>query len=329
MPLASAHRFSQLVENTPDMVYRYRLLPEPGFEYINRSCIAITGYNQEEHYADPYLGMKIIHPDDKGLLEAYFNDPEQIRQALVLRWIRKDGKQIWTEQFNTPIVDDTGRVVAFEGVARDITDLVTTQERLKASKERQEIHFNELQHRIKNSFLMIDGLFELEADMIGSDHAADMLRKMQARVKSIASLYSMLRITDSLSKIPVDAYCRTLIDSLVMDRAEKELNLESVEIPAHLVAPIGIIINEMVTNSLKHAFAGGRMGKIVMSLTKLDDTTIRLRIGDNGPGFPPGFTPAQSTGLGTQLIEMLSMQLGAEPKWSSEGGLSLELMIPI
>ena len=84
-------RFRIYADNARDLVYRYRFLPTPGFEYVSPSSIAITGYTPEEHYADPDLGFKRVHPEDRHLLEDSFRSPEE---PLVLRWYRKDGALI-------------------------------------------------------------------------------------------------------------------------------------------------------------------------------------------------------------------------------------------
>ncbi len=117
----SEARFRRLAENAQDIVYRYRLVPAPGFEYVSPAATTIIGYTPEEHYADPYLGVKIIHPDDRSLLEAAFRGERPPDTPLTLRWIRKDGTMIWTEQRNVPFYDQAGNLIAIEGIARDIT----------------------------------------------------------------------------------------------------------------------------------------------------------------------------------------------------------------
>jgi hypothetical protein len=117
----SEARFRRLAENAPDLIYRYRLFPEPGFEYVSPAATAMTGFTPEDHYADPQLGSKLVHPDDQPLLQAMSERGADLREPLVLRWVRKDGTVIWTEQRNVPVRDDQGRMVALEGIARDIT----------------------------------------------------------------------------------------------------------------------------------------------------------------------------------------------------------------
>ena len=109
---------AEVVERTPDVVYRYRIRP-PGFEYVSPAVTEVTGYSPEEHYADPQLGFKIVHPDDyQRLRQVVASAPDG--SPFALRWIRKDGRVIWTEQRNVPVFDDDGQFVAIDGVAREI-----------------------------------------------------------------------------------------------------------------------------------------------------------------------------------------------------------------
>ncbi|MCL6431697.1 MAG: PAS domain S-box protein [Anaerolineae bacterium] len=133
----SESRFRLLAENAQDLIYRFRLKPQPGFEYVSPSATRIVGYTPEEHYADPQLGIKLVHPEDRPRLEAIATGRET---AATLRWIRKDGTVIWTELHNVPVYDDKGELVAIEGIARDVTD------RVHAAEERERL-LQEVQDR--------------------------------------------------------------------------------------------------------------------------------------------------------------------------------------
>lgn len=126
----SEERFRRLAENAEDIIYRYRLTPPRGFEYVSPAATAITGYTPEEHYADPELGFKLVHADDRELLRRQTADGANLGQPVILRWVCKDGAPIWTEQRNVPIYDDAGNLVALEGIARDITDRKRAEEAL-------------------------------------------------------------------------------------------------------------------------------------------------------------------------------------------------------
>ena len=126
-------RFRLYADNARDLVYRYRVLPTPGFEYVSPSATGMTGYTPEEHYADPELGIRRVHPEDRHLIK----DPQRFsEEPLVLRWYRKDGSLVWTEQRNKLVYDGAGNVIAIEGIARDVTERKQAEEALRESEER-------------------------------------------------------------------------------------------------------------------------------------------------------------------------------------------------
>ena len=115
-------RFRKLVENARDTIYRYRLLPSPGYEYISPAVTEITGYTPEEYYADPFLELKTVHPDDRQGLKESIGGEHLFHQLVVRRYRHKDGRWVWTERVHVPIYDEEGNVVALEGISRDITE---------------------------------------------------------------------------------------------------------------------------------------------------------------------------------------------------------------
>lgn len=110
-----------IAERALDIIYRYRLRPNRGFDYVSPSATRITGYTPAEHYADPNLGFRLVHPDDRPVLQAFL-EAAPTPSPVLLRWVRKDGTVIWTEQRNTPVHDEDGEIVAIEGIAREIAD---------------------------------------------------------------------------------------------------------------------------------------------------------------------------------------------------------------
>jgi PAS domain S-box-containing protein len=131
--LNSNEIFEFLAENANDLIYIYRFVPEQKFEYVSPSSTKITGYTPEEHYADPQLGIKLIHPDDLPILQQFL-EKKIVTDPIVLRWKKKDGTIIWTEQINTPIYDDQGNLIALQGIARDITNRKIVDEKLIQSE---------------------------------------------------------------------------------------------------------------------------------------------------------------------------------------------------
>ncbi len=117
----SEARFRRLADNAQDIVYRYRVSPTVGFEYISPAVTAILSYTPVEHYADPYLWFKFVHEDDRQVLRQWMR-AEKLTQTTILHWVCKNGTIVWTEHRNVPVYNETGRLIAIEGIARDISD---------------------------------------------------------------------------------------------------------------------------------------------------------------------------------------------------------------
>ncbi|WP_292461697.1 PAS domain S-box protein [Methanolobus sp.] len=118
----SEQRFRRLAENAEDLIYRYEFSPTRRFTYVSPASTRITGHTPEDHYEDPDLGFKLVHPDDAHVLESLFKEELNDRKTVTLRWVRKDEQTIWVEQKNFFIYDDNGNLLALEGIARDITE---------------------------------------------------------------------------------------------------------------------------------------------------------------------------------------------------------------
>jgi two-component system, NarL family, sensor histidine kinase UhpB len=140
----SEARFHRLAENAQDLIYRIALVPERRFEYVSPSSTNLLGYTPEDHYANPALGIEIVHPDDLGLLHAVARGEVELSKPLTMRWIRKDKATIWIEQRNVPIYDDGGQLVAIEGIARDISEQVLKEQQLKTSHAKIEALSNRI-----------------------------------------------------------------------------------------------------------------------------------------------------------------------------------------
>lgn len=131
----SEEKYKRLTENVTDIIYRFRFNPEPGFDFISKAVLDITGYSPEDLYREPKLGLHIIHPDDREGLESFIQGvlPESPH---IVRWITRDGRVVWLEDRFTPVYSKEGTLIAVEGVSRDITERKKAEEALKKSEEK-------------------------------------------------------------------------------------------------------------------------------------------------------------------------------------------------
>lgn len=125
-------RFRILAENAPDMLYRYELIPEHRYAYVSPASTPLSGYTPEEYYAAPDFLFELVHPDDRHLMDAAFWQRRPQDKPLVVRWVRKDGAIIWTEQRVVPLFNDTGNFMGIQSAVRDITGRKLAEEALAA-----------------------------------------------------------------------------------------------------------------------------------------------------------------------------------------------------
>ncbi len=170
---SSEARFRLLAENAQDLIFRIRVRPSIAYEYISPSATVMTGYTPEEFYANSNLGLELIHPEDRPLLEAVIHGEVQSDAPLTVRCVRKDGSVIWTEQRNVPSYDEAGRLIALEGIARDVTERKRSEEALQQAhqnllnwageleqRNREISHLNEMGELLQ-SCLTVDEAFQV------------------------------------------------------------------------------------------------------------------------------------------------------------------------
>lgn len=310
--------FRLLAENAKDIIYRYRLLPEPGFEYVSPAATAITGYSPEEHYADPGLGFKLVLPEDHSILKDL--SKEKISNPIVLRWKRKDGKVIWTEQINVPIYDESGRLVALEGIARDITERKLAEEALRQALREKEILMREIHHRVKNNMQVIISILKLQSARLQDQEARAAFKQCQQRIKSMAMVHEKLYRSSDMSNINFSDYLNNLTrqifydQQLEPDRVQLHLDIEPQNLNLNLAVPAGLILNELVTNCFKHAFPGGRGGSIWIKFRRLRGGQFELSVKDDGVGFPEKLDLKKAGTMGLVIINALVEQIDGKIK---------------
>jgi PAS domain S-box-containing protein len=196
---------------------------------------------------------------------------------------------------------------------RDISDRKRAQAELQAALRNNQDLLHEIQHRAKNSFSMISSMIAMTASEGIPAQAVPILEELDVRIRSIAELYSLLYSSGNFNELRLDDYITRILRSLGAFSKCVTISaaLESLVIPSREAAPIGLIITELVTNSIKYAFPSGRSGKIALSLRKELSKNL-LEIEDDGIGLPEGFDISTHSGMGLNLVIALASQIGGE-----------------
>jgi two-component sensor histidine kinase len=202
----------------------------------------------------------------------------------------------------------------------------------EASLKQKEILLKEVHHRVKNNLQMISSLFSLQAELITDPAALEIFRESQARVRAIASVHQRLYQSSDLSMVDVSGYLRALVVDLRRTFTGHDLALdvsidvEPIGIGIDLAIPCGLAVNELVTNSIKHAFPGRKKGAIKIA-GKKDDGVLSLSVADDGVGMPSGIDLPNAHTLGLQLVYMLTKQMKGDVVLHREGGTRFEMRV--
>lgn len=326
--LKSEERFRRLAENAPDIITRTELSPTPHLTYISPVIEKISGYTPEELYSSQIV--ELVHPDDRSILE-FFNRKELPPDApLIMRWLCKDGTYIWIEQRVVPILGPSGRVVAVEGFARDITERVEADARIKSSLKEKEVMLREIHHRVKNNLQVISSLLNLQSSYTRDDAALDMLRESQNRIKSMALVHERLYRSPDLARIDFSLYIQKLVHDLANSYKIGGLiclrmDIKEVFLGVDQAIPCGLIINELITNSMKHAFPDKKHGEIYISFSDGPEGRLVLVVGDNGVGLPENIDFRKMHSLGLTLVTGLVSQLDGTIEVCRERGTKFSI----
>jgi len=212
-------------------------------------------------------------------------------------------------------------------VAERTETLEQEQAKLRLALNEKDVLLKEVHHRVKNNLQIIDSLLHMQSER--SDYAAvkQALAEGRGRVSSMAMVHEELYRSADLSTIELERYLPRLVDKLFLS-SNKAVNcayeLEPLRVNLSSGIPIGLIVNEIVMNALKYAFAGRAKGRLELRL-KREGELVKLCIKDDGPGLPPGFDPAMQETLGMSIVRGLADQLGGQALWHSDAGLRFTL----
>ncbi|MHB8055694.1 MAG: sensor histidine kinase [Candidatus Aminicenantales bacterium] len=227
--------------------------------------------------------------------------------------IGRNGRRICLLTNGVPILDERGSLKGYRGVDKDITDSKRAEEEIKRQLAEKSILLKEVHHRIKNNIAAVASLLSLQMRSITNPEAVAALKEASSRVRSMGVLYDKLLLSEGQIDVPLKKYVESLVASVVslfpgQPRIDLNLEIGDFYLNPKRLFPLGIIINELLTNAVKYAFTDMESGTIWISLTGVDKR-VSLSVRDNGIGLPDGFDLKKSKGFGLMVVQMLCEQL--------------------
>ncbi|MBZ0264348.1 PAS domain S-box protein, partial [bacterium] len=325
--------FRALAENAPDIIARYNR----DFEYIYVNPI-IENYLGIPH--EEIIGKKnedLYIPDH---LCALFRDNMELtfntaKNHIIEFDLPTPVGLFYFETRYVPEYSRTGNIDSILAISRDLTDRHNAETQIRESLEEKEVLLREIHHRVKNNFQVISSLLDIQSYAVTDKEAAKVLLESRNRIRTIALVHEKLYQMDDLSKINYSDYLNSLVFALLYahhidpESIRLEMDFDPIYLPIGTAIPCSLLVNELVSNSLRHAFAGTKDGYLKISFLRLNRKNVKITIADNGPGLPADIDLNNAQTLGLKLVNMFVDQLDGALQFKHEGGTMFEIVIPL
>lgn len=282
------------------------------------------------------LGVAIGTPFDVFVIKARSHGAD----ANEWTYVRKDRSRVPVLLTVSAIRGDDGEVVGYLGVAVDLSrrkeqerELLELNRLLGERSAQREVLLQEVHHRVKNNLQIIASLLSMQIRHVADASARAALAECRARVESIALIHETLYQSKDYARIPFSDYARTLAQSILRAAGPSgvalALDIEALALPVDAAIPCGLILNELVTNALKHAFPDGRRGTVRVSLRRSSAGEASLAVADDGVGLAADFAERPTRSLGLQLVSALVAQIDGRLEVSRAGGTRFCVSFPL
>jgi PAS domain S-box-containing protein len=350
--------FRLLAENAVDSIYLFSLRPERKFAYVSPATTQMTGYSEEEFYADPEFIFKIIHPDDLSVLQSILEDPASVSAPSELRWVKKDGTVIWTEQQSTLIHGEEENLVAVHGVVRDITERKQVTEDMRRARNLAEFLVDLMAHDLNNINQGILSALEILL------HDPSFPEQLEVRLKdAIAQVERSAYLIDSVKR-----FQRIDVEPLQLKRVDPFNPLQSAIWAAERAHPSKqLFVTSNIRKGQYHVLADGFLSELFFNIlhnaakydrsdrvtidvraNKIrDKRSLRIQIMDHGPGIPDEEkerifsrltsrrTGVKGSGIGLTLVNQILHRYGGKisitdrVKGDHTQGANFVMLIPL
>lgn len=315
-----------LISNLPGVAYRCRNDHNWTMEFVSEGCLELTGYPREDIISNKLSYNDIIHPDDRK--HVWDNIQEALKNKepfkIIYKINTKDSKLKYVWEQGRGIFTENGDLLALEGFITDITDRTQAEEEIKKTLEEKNILFQEIHHRVKNNMQIISSLLSLQSSYIKDDKTLNILKESQMRIRAMALVHEKLYQSESLGNINFADYIQNILSEIegsyfTSALVKTKTNIEDVYLDINTAIPCGLIINELISNVLKHAFKNRKEGHIKLDFSKKGEN-FELVVQDDGIGLPPEIDLINSNTLGLQLVGALVDQLNGTINISRKNG---------
>jgi PAS domain S-box-containing protein len=327
-------RFKLLADHAPVMLWLSGL--DGLCEFFNSTWLEFTGRTLQQERGNGWA--EGVHPDDfQDCMDRYL-ESFVARQAFRMeyRLRRKDGEYRWILDHGVPRFAGDGRFEGFIGSCIDITDMREASRALEARSaalaatlRERDVLLSEIHHRVKNNLQLVSSMLALQARSVGPE-AQHALSEGQRRIDSIALVHEQLYGWRNLAAVNFARYIEALVPELCRasgagERVTVVFDLLNVELRPERAIPCGLLVSELVTNALKHAFPDRRDGVLQVRLERVPDGRLRLTVKDDGVGLRAGVRVDGASSLGLDLVGIFSRQLEGDLVVTREGGTSFQL----
>jgi PAS domain S-box-containing protein len=279
--------------------------------------------------------LQQIHPDDKSKFDQTFSDALKKKEpfSLEIRIKNPDSEYKWIFNSAAPCFLNGGEFAGYVFLGIDITERKKIRKEIEKSLKEKELLLKEIHHRVKNNLQIILSILSLQKNYITDQPVKDVLNACRNRALSVALIHEQLYRSKDFLRIDFDYYIKVLVNNLLntyrnSEKIDLNLDVDQINLDVGTSINLGLILNELLTNSLKYAFGGKETGKINISLKYNDEENkIVLKVSDNGLGLPKDFNVNNLNSLGLGIVGSLAEQSGGEFKIINNGKTEFQVVM--
>jgi PAS domain S-box-containing protein len=322
----SENKYRKIFENIQDIFYQTDINGK--IIEISPSIERYAGFSRSELLGRPVTDVYVNPGLREDLIKQIHEYGEVVDYELALQ--DKNSNTVYTSTNSHFLYDSEGNITGVEGSLRDVTERKKAEVDLKESLRQKELLMIELQHRVKNNLGIISSLLSLEMPKLKDENARSVFMNARTRILSMSGIYEQLYGSGNLESVNLAKYITDLANMILKTysiRSRKlilETNLEEIHLDLRRTVPLGLILNELITNILKYAYPDGQGGSINIE-TRKDDNIITVKVSDNGIGLPEGFSIKRADTMGLSLVKMLVDQIGGYLNVESSCGTKISI----